>query len=260
MSLEISPFNLINNTNFTTFFPLEFQTKNENDSNVNSMKSKQSLDIKLSGIKQSTVKKVKLKPNLVKASYNNRFFRTIKRLLYFKTIKQQHRRLIEDIEKIYNYYLNMFMPKIERKEKYKRLLSGTFSNVIPMAYRVYCYTKVFVTHHFRNTFVTVFKGNKTEKTNEFEMKPVGKYSCGLIGYQGPKKATTFARKEVIKESGNFLGSLMTTLLTVVFTSKVSRWNRKSVRNLCPNLSYVLTIFIDYKRPHGIIKQKNRRRT
>lgn len=81
----------------------------------------------------------------------------------------------------------------------------------------------------------------------------------MIGYKGPKKSTVFARKEVIKNAGNFLASHSTSLLSIVFTSKTSRWNRKSVRDLCPNLSYVIKIEILYKRSHGFKKFPNRRR-
>jgi hypothetical protein len=216
---------------------------------------------KISIILNNEKKRIKLKSNLLRGSYNNRLLRSKKRKLYFKTIKQQHRlrRHIEEIEKTFSKYVKKNIPKIEKREKNKQIFTGKFLNLIPMAFRNYCHTKVYVTHCNKNTFLTVFKGMKAQRRNEFKLKVFYKSSCGLIGYTGPKKPTVFARKEVIKEVGSLLGSYMTTLMSVVFTSKVSRWNRKSVRNLCNNLAYVLTIAINYTRSHGFIKHKNRRR-
>jgi len=221
---------------------------------------KRSLQERMQDMAQNNVKKQGIKPNRIKSSYNYRFLRTRARILYNKTIKQQHRYIVENIEEIYSSYLKANMYKIEKREKNKRFLTGMYSALIPMAYRLYSYTKVYITHCVKNTFVTIFRGQKGEILNQFNMAVLNKFSCGLLGYKGPKKSTVFARKEVIKEAGNFLGGQMTTLLTVIFTSKVSRWNRKSVRNLCPNLSYVLTVYINYKRAHGRMKLKNKRRT
>lgn len=215
---------------------------------------------KMIDMAQNKLKKQRIKPNRIKSSYNYRFLRTRARVLYYKTIKQQHRNSIENLEEIFSSYLKMNMYKIEKREKNKRFRTGMYSALIPMAYRLYSYTKVYITHCVKNTFVTIFRGQKGDILNQFNMAVLNKFSCGLIGYKGPKKSTVFARKEVIKEAGNFLGGQMTTLLTVIFTSKVSRWNRKSVRNLCPNLSYVLTVYINYKRAHGSMKHKNKRRT
>lgn len=217
---------------------------------------------KISSILNNEKNTIKLKSNLLRGSYNNRLLRSKKRKLYFKTIKQQHRlkRHVEDFEKTFSKYVEKNIPKIEKREKKKQIMTGRFLNIIPMAFRNYCHTKVYVTHCNKNTFLTVFKGIKAQRKNDFKFNVFYKSSCGLIGYTGPKKSTVFARKEVIKEVGSFLGSHMTTLMSVVFTSKVSRWNRKSVRNLCNNLAYVLTISINYTRSHGFIKHKNRRRT
>lgn len=233
-------------------------TSNVKDISVN--KTTKSIKERIQEIALNSVKKQKLKSNKIKSSYNYRFLRFNTRVLYYKTIKQQYRQYVENIEEMYSSYLQTNMLKIEKREKNKKLLTGMYTAVVPMAYRLYSYTKVYITHCVKNTFVTIFKGQKGEILNQFNMAVLNKFSCGLIGYKGPKKSTVFARKEVIKEAGNYLGGQLTTLLTVIFTSKVSRWNRKSVRNLCPNLSYVLTIFINYKRAHGYQKQKNKRRT
>lgn len=257
MYLEISPQKFENNIIYNE----SFEFKSEYKANDKNLVEKLSELVKSKISSFSLTRPNKIKPKHIKFSFGSVFLRWRTRLLYFKTVKQQHRDVIEDIESSFSYYLQFVISKIERREKHKRFLAGNFSLVVPMAYRLFCYTKVFITHGFRNTFITIFRGDKKEdEKNQFNMLPVTKYSCGSIGYQGPKKSTTFARKEVIKIAGNFLGTSMTTLLTVVFTSKVSRWNRKTIRNLCPNLSFVLTIYIFYKRSHGFIKYKNKRRT
>lgn len=201
-----------------------------------------------------------IKANNLRVSFFNRLLKSNTRLLYRRTIIQNYvKRLYkEDAESIYLYYLEKFMPKVENKELFKRSLTGYYTNFVSMSNRTYNYTRAFITHCVKNTFVTIFRGKKHSKNN-FGMKVLAKVSSGLIGYRGPKKSTVFARKGVIKEAGKLLASNMTSLLDVIFTSNVSRWNRKSVRDLCPNLSYVLNIYINYNRPHGYRKLKNRRR-
>jgi hypothetical protein len=138
------------------------------------------------------------------------------------------------------------------------MLNGIVSNFVSIKHRPFSYTRACITHCVKNTFVTIFRGKNSRDT--YYMNVLAKVSCGLIGYKGPKKSTVFARKAVIKEAGTILNNHMTTLLDVVFTSKVSRWNRKSVRDLCPNLSYIITIQITYKRSHGKKKEKTKKRT
>jgi hypothetical protein len=89
---------------------------------------------------------------------------------------------------------------------------------------------------------------------------LGKFSCGLLGYKGPKKHTVFARRAVLGRSGDFMTEKSTGILSICFTTRVKRWNKKSIRDLSPNLTYVLEIRITYSRPHGFKKNKNRRRT
>lgn len=201
-----------------------------------------------------------LKANNLRVSFYNRFLKSHERLLYRKTIKQNYVKHMyrEDADSIYLYYLEKLMPKVERKVLFKRSLTGYYTNFVSMSNRTYNYTRAFVTHCVKNTFVTLFRG-KGHRRNNFGMKVLAKVSSGLIGYRGPKKSTVFARKGVIKEAGKILANNMTSLLDVIFTSNVSRWNRKSVRDLCPNLSYVLNIYINYNRPHGFRKFKTRRR-
>jgi hypothetical protein len=201
-----------------------------------------------------------IKANNLRVSFFNRFLRVKNRTLYRRTVKQNYVRHMyrEDADHIYLHYLEKNMPKVEEKELYKRSLSGYYTNFVSMSNRTYNYTRAFVTHCVKNTFVTIFRG-KGHRRNNFGMKVLAKVSSGLIGYRGPKKSTVFARKGVIKEAGKLLASNMTSLLDVIFTSNVSRWNRKSVRDLCPNLSYVLNIYINYNRSHGFKKFKTRRR-
>jgi hypothetical protein len=201
-----------------------------------------------------------LKANNVPMSYNNRFLRSKNRSLYYKTVKQDYIKILshEEIEEVYQLYLETNIHDIEKREKYKKSLNGLSANFVSMVYRTFSYTKAFITHCVKNTFATIFRGSERENDN-YNMHVLAKVSSGLIGFRGPKKSTVFARKGVIKEAGNILASKMTSLLDVIFTSKVSRWNRKSVRDLCPSLSYVLNIFINYKRPHGYTKHKNKRR-
>ena len=114
---------------------------------------------KISIIINNEKNKIKLKSNLLKGSYNNRLLRSKKRKLFFKTIKQQHRlrRHIEDTEKTFLKYVEKNIPKIERREKNKQILTGKFLNIIPMAFRSYCHTKVYVTHCYKNTFLTYYR-------------------------------------------------------------------------------------------------------
>jgi hypothetical protein len=201
-----------------------------------------------------------LKPNKIRKSFNNRFLMPIQRFLYLRTVLQSELDLNEDLadfEKSYYDYLENHMPGIERREIYKKSLNGFTMNLVSMSNRLFSYTKAFVSHCVSNSFVTLFRGRIRDT---YYMKVLAKVSCGLIGYKGPKKSTVFARKGVIKQAGFILANKMTSLLDVVFTSKVSRWNRKSVRDLCPNLSYVLNIYITYTRSHGYTKHKNKRRT
>lgn len=203
----------------------------------------------------------KLKTNNIRRSYGNRFLRSKRRILLYKTVIQNYLKVLSSgaIIKMYLSYVEKNMPKIEKRERYKRSLNGLFANFVSMSYRFASFTKVFVTHCVKNTFVTIFRGKK--RNNNYNKIPViAKVSSGLIGFQGPKKSTVFARKAVIKEAGNILAGKMTSLLDVIFTSKVSRWNRKAVRDLCPNLSYILNIHINYNRSHGYKKLKTRRRT
>lgn len=202
-----------------------------------------------------------IKANNLKQSFFNRFLKSKSRNLYFKTIKQQNIRSLEILRDYFSRYVKKNMQRLERRIKFKRKITGNFSNFVPMAYRAYCYIKVFVTHKRKNTFITIFRGEPDDETriNHFKQKVINKFSCGVTGYKGPKKSTVFARKEVIKDAGNYLGSLMTTLVSIFFTTRVKRWNRKTIRNLCPNLSYILKIHINYKRSHGKKKYKNRRR-
>jgi hypothetical protein len=201
----------------------------------------------------------KLKANNIPFSFNRRFILPKNRYLYFRTIKQNTYDDVSythDIEHLYFSYLDTNMPNIEQHEIYKRSLNGFSTNLVSMSNRIFSYTRAFITHCVKNTFVTLFRGNVRDT---FYMKVLAKVSAGLIGYKGPKKSTVFARKSVIKEAGKLLANNMTTMLDVVFTSKVSRWNRKSVRDLCPNLSYILNIHITYSRPHGYKKEVTRRR-
>jgi hypothetical protein len=202
----------------------------------------------------------KLKANNIPTSFNNKFLKPLNRTLYYRTIKQNYIEALstEEAENLYFTYLEKNMPNIENHELYKRSLNGFSNTFVSMSNRTFNYTRAFVTHCVKNTFVTIFRGHEHLGDN-YNMKVLAKVSSGLIGYKGPKKSTIFARKGVIKEAGKILSSNMTSLLDVIFTSKVSRWNRKSVRDLCPNLSYILNIFINYNRPHGYIKQKNKRR-
>jgi hypothetical protein len=208
-------------------------------------------------LKITTYKKLR---NIIKASYNFLFIKPKKRLLYFKTIKQQERYFGENVEFLFENYLENNMFRVERREKRRRFRTGIFTSIVPMAFRARTFTRVFITHCVKNTFVTIYRGMKDDFVNKYKMMVAGKFSCGLLGYKGPKKSTVFARKEVIKESGLFLAGLLTTLMTVVFTSKVNRWNRKSVRNLAPDLAYIVNIKIKSVRSHGKQKYKNRRRT
>jgi ribosomal protein S11 len=201
-----------------------------------------------------------IKRNLINSSYNNRFVKPKYRILYFKTIKQQQRDFNENVEQGFYNYLNYNIERIERRQKTRRQRTGLFTPLIPMKFRPLTLTRVFVTHGIKNTFVTVFRGQKGDVENDYKMSVTGKFSCGLAGYKGPKKSTVFARKEVIKSAGQFVSSLLTTLMTVVFTSKVGRWNRKTVRNLAPDLAYVVSIYNKRTRSHGHQKYKNRRRT
>lgn len=205
-------------------------------------------------------KKNKIKANNLRVSYNNKFLLSRKRILYRRTIIQNYIKHMrrQHAEKVYLDYLEKNMPKIERKERYKRSFNAYYTTFIAMSNRTYDYTRAFVTHRVKNTFVTIFRG-KGHRKNNYGMKVLAKVSSGLIGYRGPKKSTVFARKGVIKEAGHILSNKMTSLLDVIFTSHISRWNRKSVRDLCPNLSYVQNIYIKYSRPHGFIKKKNKRR-
>jgi hypothetical protein len=201
-----------------------------------------------------------LKANNLSISFNHKFLISKTRTLYKRTVVQnfvKHMRK-QHAETLYLDYLDIYMPAIESKELFKRSLSGYYTNFVSMSNRTYNYTRAFITHCVKNTFVTIFRG-KGHRKNNFGMKVLAKVSSGLIGYRGPKKSTVFARKGVIKEAGKLLSSHMTSLLDVIFTSNVSRWNRKSVRDLCPNLSYVQNIYINYSRPHGFIKLKNKRR-
>jgi hypothetical protein len=208
-------------------------------------------------MKVTTPKKFR---NIIKASYNFRFIKPKTRILYFKTIKQQERYFGENVEFLYENYIENNIFKVERREKNKRFRTGIFTSIVPMAFRALTFTRVFITHCVKNTFVTIYRGVKDDVINKYKLQVAGKFSCGLLGYKGPKKSTVFARKEVIKESGLFLAGLLTTLMTVVFTSKVNRWNRKSVRNLAPDLAYIVNIITKRQRSHGKQKYKNRRRT
>jgi hypothetical protein len=216
--------------------------------------------MKYSSKQRTPYKKIKIKRNFLKSSYFNRFLKPQTRILYFKTIKQQHRYFNENIELCFYHYLKYNMTKIERRQRNKRQRLGYFTPMVPMRFRPLTLTRVFVTHGIKNTFVTVFRGQQTDVPNDYKMSVTGKFSCGLAGYKGPKKSTVFARKEVIKDAGLFLAGSLTTLLIVIFTSKVGRWNRKTVRNLASDLSYVISIHSKRSRSHGRQKFKNRRRT
>lgn len=201
-----------------------------------------------------------IKPNNLRLSYNNRFLQTKKRMLFKRTIHQNYIRKLNKFveERLYAEYMEKNMQRVERKFLYKQRFKGIYMNFLSFKNRTYLYTRAFVTHCVKNTFVTIFRGENYRKDN-YGMKMLAKVSSGLIGYRGPKKSTVFARKAVIKEAGNILTNHMTSRLDVIFTSKVSRWNRKTVRDLCPNVSYILKIYITYNRSHGYTKRKNKRR-
>lgn len=230
------------------------------DSAINKVYTKKRTSFIRYKVEKPKLTSTNISANKIYFSFHNKFLRSKKRLLYKKTIKQNYFRKIrkEDAEKLYLNYLEKYMPAIEERELFKRSLTGYYTNFVSMSNRKYNYTRAFITHCVKNTFVTIFRGKHYSKKN-FGMKVLAKVSSGLIGYKGPKKSTVFARKGVIKEAGKILSNKMTSLLDVVFTTNVSRWNRKSVRDLCPNLSYVLNIYITYNRPHGYSKQKNKRR-
>ena len=201
-----------------------------------------------------------IKANRLRVSFHNRFLRSKKRTLYKKTVIQNYNKPLKkaDAEELYVKYLDKLMLKVERKERFKRYIRRIYTTFVPMSNRSPDKTCIFVTHKFKNTFVTIFRGKAYTK-GRYGMKVTAKVSAGGIGYKGPKKSTVFARKSVIKEAGLIAAGSLTSFLDVIFTSHVSRWNRKAVRDLSPNLSYVNTIQMHFSRPHGFRKLKNKRR-
>jgi hypothetical protein len=202
----------------------------------------------------------KRKSNAVKGSYQFRLLRSKKRILNYRTIQQKFMKRVPRrlIEQAYLKYIGDHIKKIEKREKYKKSLNGFAYNYVSMRYRFFSFTKVFVTNKVGNTFVTISRGKQRENGHS-SMHVLAKVSCGLIGYKGPKKSTVFARKAVIKDAGSILAGKLTSLLDVIFTTRIARWSRKTVRDLCPGLSYILNIEATYNRTHGKRKYKNKQR-
>lgn len=117
--------------------------------------------------------------------------------------------------------------------------------------------RINITHAFRNTFVVVsnvLENNYTKLANV-----VAKFSCGSIGYRGPKKDTRYAREQTIKAAGNFIGYNQYTSVDVTYNTHTSFWNKRAIRTLLTSTIFVRFFSVLYNRSHGFIrKQKGRR--
>jgi hypothetical protein len=206
--------------------------------------------------KKNAINPVKrLAKNIQVNSFANRFLLYRKsRRLYKKTSKYSP--LItttKEEEDIFYRTLNF--------KKYQKILfyqkNVFFSRRKPLAKMRYRPAKLYISNLKKNTFTTIQEvvGDDYDK----HIKVYYKSSCGAIGYKGPKKSTKFARDDVIKRTGNFFNDSFFTSVDINLKGKITRWNRRYLRNMFDNMLYFRTINILSNRPHGSTRLQKQKR-
>ena len=89
---------------------------------------------------------------------------------------------------------------------------------------------------------------------------VWKISCGAKGYEGPKRKTNYARREIIKEVSIQTARRDITSIDLIFPARIGRVFSYILRALKENLIYVRYIIVPKRRAHGIVRKKKHRRT
>jgi len=198
------------------------------------------------------------KPNIANNSYAKRFLIKVKRKLYYKTLGITEIRDLTSEEE-HELYMKAIphMNKADKRAYRKRKLFKTNSYQQWLSKRRMKVGRINITHAFRNTFVVV--SNLVENNYTKLAHVVAKFSCGSIGYRGPKKDTRYAREQTIKTAGDFIAKNDYTSLDVTYNTHTSFWNKRAIRTLLTSTIFVRFFSVLYNRSHGFIrKQKGRR--
>jgi ribosomal protein S11 len=198
------------------------------------------------------------KPNIATNSYAKRFLIKVKRKLFYKTLGITETRNLNSEEEftLYNKALP-YMTKADKRAYRKRKLFKTNTSYQWLSRRRLKLGRINITHALRNTFVVISNISGNDFTQGSLV--VAKFSCGSIGYRGPKKDTRYAREQTVKAAGNYISYNQYTAVDVTYNTHTSFWNKRGIRTLLTNTIFVRFFSILYKRSHGFIrKQKGRR--
>lgn len=107
--------------------------------------------------------------------------------------------------------------------------------------------------------VKVYKPRKQKIPEKVHCKA----SAGTRGYHGPKKPTQQSRLEVIEAIARHLYELGFVYTRIIFKHKVYLWIRirRGFRQIFTAVNYtcVTTISMEYRRPHGYVRLKKKKR-
>jgi ribosomal protein S11 len=176
------------------------------------------------------------------------------RLLYHKVfIRQQWREtlsfdfneefiLFETLKKDIRKYIN-------RTRWWRPHLSTT-----SLGDRTFNMGRVFVKQTKRNFFITI--SNQQRFAGDIHVLRC--FSCGKIGFLGPKRGTLFAKQNLIKTVGQFIAEVEISTLDFIFASNMKKLYRLLLRNLY-DLVYFRNLIIKTRRSFGISRLKKKRR-